>query len=296
VPGGHLRNIFLCLLAAGLAGCAALPSAGPTSTEVVANESTTEVITGYVVIDIDARVTSILAKRASPTLYGMFKDGRLPPDVRIGTGDAVTITIWEAASGGLFSTASIDRNSPGSRTATIPEQTVAQNGTVQVPYAGRLKLAGLRPAEAEALIVESLKGKAIEPQAVVTITRNRNNTVTVTGEVTNGMLAVAVRRGWYLRADAGMGAVAVAAELVDRTADTCRVDRALRHLVLLDSPAVPHQGAVPVPCAPSQESGANGVVGASRDAARFDFAPALFHGDRVRVSDSLADAARPQDL
>ena len=66
---------------------------------------------------------------------------------------------------------------------------MAQNGTVQVPYAGRLKLAGLRPGEAEALIVESLKGKAIEPQAVVTITKNRNNTVTVTGEVTNGMLA-----------------------------------------------------------------------------------------------------------
>jgi polysaccharide export outer membrane protein len=155
----------------------------------VANESTTAVITGYVVIDIDARVTSILAKRATPTLYGMFKDGRRPPDVRIGTGDAVTVTIWEAASGGLFSTASVDRNSPGSRTATIPEQIVAQNGTVQVPYAGRLKVAGLRPADAEALIVESLKGKAIEPQAVVTITRNINNTVTVTGEVTNGMLA-----------------------------------------------------------------------------------------------------------
>jgi polysaccharide export outer membrane protein len=189
VPRGHLGTAIFCLLAAGLAGCAALPSAGPTSTEVVANESGAAIISGYVVVDIDPRVTSILAKRTAPTLYGMFKDGRRPPDVRIGTGDAVTITIWEAGAGGLFSTASIDRSSPGSRTAQIPEQTVAQNGTVQVPYAGRLKLAGLRPAEAEALIVESLKGKAIEPQAVVTITGNRNNTVTVTGEVTNGMLA-----------------------------------------------------------------------------------------------------------
>lgn len=189
MPRGHLGKIFCCFWAATLAGCAALPSAGPTTTEVIANESATDVITGYVVIDIDPRVTSILAKRATPTLYGMFKDSRRPPDVRIGTGDAVTVTIWEAAAGGLFSTASIDRVSPGSRTATIPEQVVSQDGTVQVPYAGRLKLAGLRPAEAETLIVNSLKGKAIEPQAVVTITQNRNNTVTVTGEVTNGMLA-----------------------------------------------------------------------------------------------------------
>jgi polysaccharide export outer membrane protein len=156
---------------------------------VVANESSDGVISGYIVVDIDPRVVAVLEKRTSPTLYGMFKDSRKPPDVRIGTGDSVTITIWEAAAGGLFSTASIDRVSPGSRTATIPEQEVSQNGTVQVPYAGRLKLAGLRPAEAETLIVDSLKGKAIEPQAVVTITKNRNNTVTVTGEVTNGMLA-----------------------------------------------------------------------------------------------------------
>lgn len=166
-----------------------MPSAGPTTSEVLSNESADTAVAGYVVIDVDARVTGILAKRGSPSLYGMFKDSRRPPDVRIGTGDSVTITIWEAAAGGLFSTASVDRVSPGSRTATIPEQEISQNGTVQVPYAGRLKLAGLRPAEAESLIVDSLKGKAIEPQAVVTITKNRNNTVTVTGEVTNGMLA-----------------------------------------------------------------------------------------------------------
>ncbi len=57
-----------------------------------------------------------------------------------------------------------------------------------MPYAGRIKVSGLRPAEVETRIVEELKGKAIEPQAVVTITRNRNNTVTVTGEVTSGAL------------------------------------------------------------------------------------------------------------
>lgn len=189
VPLRHLKTVIFCACACLLAGCAALPSAGPTSSEVMANESGAGVITGYVVVDIDPQVTAILAKRAAPTLYGMFKDSRRPPDVRIGTGDAVTVTIWEAASGGLFSTASVGGVSPGSRTATIPEQVVSQDGTVQVPYAGRLKLASLRPAEAEVLIVNSLKGKAIEPQAVVTITKNRNNTVTVTGEVTNGMLA-----------------------------------------------------------------------------------------------------------
>jgi polysaccharide export outer membrane protein len=125
----------------------------------------------------------------------MFREGKNPPDIKIGVGDTVTVTIWEAASGGLFSTASIDRMTPGSRTATLPEQEVAQNGTIQVPYAGRIKVSGLRPAEVETRIVDELKGKAIEPQAVVTIARNRNNTVTVTGEVTNGALVPVSGKG-----------------------------------------------------------------------------------------------------
>jgi polysaccharide export outer membrane protein len=178
-----------------LTGCAAVPAAGPTAQEIVANESSGSVISGYVVVDVDPRVVATIAKRPNASLAGMFKEGKNPPDVRIGVGDSITVTIWEAAAGGLFSTASVDRLSPGSRTATLPEQEVSQNGTVQIPYAGRIKVSGLRPAEVESKIVEQLKGKAIEPQAVVTITRNRNNTVTVTGEVTSGMLAPVSGKG-----------------------------------------------------------------------------------------------------
>jgi polysaccharide export outer membrane protein len=168
-----------------LAGCSAIPSAGPTATEIVSDASSS--FDGYIVVDIDQRVASILGAQPQPTLFGTFHDRRPRPDLRIGVGDGLTITIWEAASGGLFSSAVVDRVSAGSRTATIPEQIVAQDGTVQVPYAGRIRAAGKRPADVEREIVEALKGKAIEPQAVVTITQNLSNTVTVTGEVTNGM-------------------------------------------------------------------------------------------------------------
>ncbi len=177
--------VGFCGLAALLAGCSAVPSAGPTADQIVANQ---DAVDGYVVVDIDDRVVAVLSRRPSHTLYGMFQEGKKPPDMRIGVGDAVTVTLWEAGSGGLFSTASIDRTGSGSRTGVLPEQVVARDGTVQVPYAGRVRVANLTPADAEALIVKSLKGKANEPQAVVTITQNRNSTVTVTGEVTNGMM------------------------------------------------------------------------------------------------------------
>src|SRR5205814_1767021 len=114
----------------------------------------------------------------------------------IGVGDSVVVTIWEAAAGGLFSASPGDRTiTAGSRTAAIPEQMVARDGTIQVPYAGRLSVAGLRPAEVEQLIVRALSGKAIEPQAVVTIARNISNTATVSGEVGNGSLVPLTAKG-----------------------------------------------------------------------------------------------------
>ncbi|MGC2124195.1 MAG: polysaccharide biosynthesis/export family protein, partial [Xanthobacteraceae bacterium] len=76
--------------------------------------------------------------------------------------------------------------SAGSRTATIPEQVVARDGTIEVPYAGPLKVAGLTPGEVEQAVVHALEHKAIEPQAVVTITKNLSNTVSVGGEVAAG--------------------------------------------------------------------------------------------------------------
>jgi polysaccharide export outer membrane protein len=197
-----------------LAGCSALPSAGPTTSEVIANESTQASLLGYVVVDIDSHVVGILARRPRPSLYGMFKasDGAAP-DVRIGVGDSVTVTIWEAGPGGLFSVASLEKpTASGSRTSTLPEQEVSQNGTIRVPYAGRIKVSGLRPADVETLIVKDLQGKAIEPQAVVTISKKRSSAVTVTGEVTNGMLIpVSVRGDRILDVIAAAGGIRAAA-------------------------------------------------------------------------------------
>jgi polysaccharide export outer membrane protein len=184
-------SLFGAFALVGLAGCTALPSAGPTASEIVDHQTpdSATVLTGYIVVDIDRRVAAAVNSRPKSSLSRMFRTGKKPPEVRLGVGDAITVTIWEAGSGGLFSTATIDKTTPGSRTATLPEQVIAQDGTIQIPYAGRLKVSGLKPAQVEQLIVDHLKGKAIEPQAVVTISKSRSAAVTVTGEVTNGMLA-----------------------------------------------------------------------------------------------------------
>jgi polysaccharide export outer membrane protein len=170
-----------------LGGCTWLPNAGPLASDVESQESAPGALGGYVLLDVDERIASICAAQPRESFKRVFPEARPAPDLRIGISDSVVVTIWEAAAGGLFSAAVGERGiSAGSRTATLPEQVVARDGTIEVPYAGRLKVAGLRPAEAEQEIVHALAHKAIEPQVVVTITKNLSNTVTVGGEVGSG--------------------------------------------------------------------------------------------------------------
>lgn len=149
----------------------------------------------FAYVEIDDRVLSALAAWKPPSLYGEFGDYRSPIEQRIGVGDSIEVTIWEAAAGGLFSAPLADVHQTGSHSAVIPEQVVARDGAITVPYAGRVQVVGRTPPEVERVIVERLAGKAIEPQALVTLTKNISNTVTVTGEVTNGARVPLTARG-----------------------------------------------------------------------------------------------------
>jgi polysaccharide biosynthesis/export protein len=172
-------------LAFALVGCSALPSTGPTSAEVVSDAQSGE-NTRYILRDVDETIVSILSGTRTATLQSSFGDHRPPPSQRIGIGDTLSVTVWEAAAGGLFSSPALDRNSTGARSAVIPEQVVARDGSVTVPYAGRIHVAGLTTPDVEKRIVERLTGKAIEPQVLVTVPQGLSNSVTVLGEVTNG--------------------------------------------------------------------------------------------------------------
>ena len=184
------RSVTWMLLAAtalALAGCSTLPTTGPTKDQVVSNGDN-ELEKRYVVVDLDERASAILARLPGPSFRARFGDYRPAPENRIGVGDEVRVTIWEAAGGGLFTGGggTIDRFGTGARSAIIPDQVVARDGAITVPYAGRVQVAGLAPPDVERAVLDRLAGKAIEPQVLVTVSRNITNSVTVTGEVTSG--------------------------------------------------------------------------------------------------------------
>jgi polysaccharide export outer membrane protein len=181
-----LRLIFAALaIGIALAGCSALPTTGPLTDDVMKNGDS-DIEKRYAIVDIDDRSIAILSRSPGPSLRARFGDYRPSPDPKLGIGDEVRVTIWEAAGGGLFSAPVSDRFGTGSRSALIPDQMVSRDGTISVPYAGRIPVVGLTPPEVEKIVVDRLTGKAIEPQALVSLTRNVSNSVTVTGEVTTG--------------------------------------------------------------------------------------------------------------
>ena len=63
---------------------------------------------------------------------------------------------------------------------------MTQDGDISVPFAGRIRAAGLKPLQVQHEIEARLAGKAIEPQAIVVIAKSLTNTATVTGEVIQG--------------------------------------------------------------------------------------------------------------
>jgi polysaccharide export outer membrane protein len=177
--------LFVGLAGASLVGCAYLPTAGPTAGEVV-DRGVQENQIRYDVVDVDPRVVATLLAQPVESFGTRFGKYGKPAPPKIGIGDTLSVSIWEAAGGGLFGTSPTDHVSAGSRNVTIPEQVVSRNGTITVPFAGQVPVAGRTTVEVQHEIERRLAEKAIEPQVIVTIGKNVTYAATVSGEVVNG--------------------------------------------------------------------------------------------------------------
>jgi polysaccharide export outer membrane protein len=89
----------MILVASILSECSILPASGPSSGDVRAAAAADAGIVPYAVVRITPEVERILA-RHSPKISQVFTDQRGPSEVRFGTGDVVSVTIFESAAGG----------------------------------------------------------------------------------------------------------------------------------------------------------------------------------------------------
>src|SRR5437870_12817912 len=97
--------VFACLTGAAVTGCSTLPTAGPTSGQVL-EQAVKDDQARFDVVDVDDNVVATLLARRGDSFRTRFQKYSKPPAPKIGIGDTVTVTIWEAAGGRLFGSSS----------------------------------------------------------------------------------------------------------------------------------------------------------------------------------------------
>lgn len=182
--GVTLRFAALLTLLTLVSGCALIPGAGPLKGQVGKQTESENLGVPFSLVDITGDTVRILQDGDGASLVEGLVTSKPPPELAIGSGDQLVISIWEAGAQTLFSAsgASVAQSS-GARAAQLPPQTVNGAGSITVPYAGRIKVAGLTLEQIETKIQQALGGKAARPQVIVTLVKSVSGGVIVLGDV-----------------------------------------------------------------------------------------------------------------
>ncbi|PSO09733.1 MULTISPECIES: polysaccharide biosynthesis/export family protein [unclassified Sphingobium] len=192
------NSVYLALLT-GLAGCATLPSSGPTGTQIEKSatapnhEMPIQLVQIQAVGDIPAA-----AAIASPTVF--LADATPTPTDMVGPGDILDINIYEAgvtlfASSATSALASQGGSTPGVQVQKLPPTRIDDLGDITIPYAGTMHVAGLTTGEIETAIRNGLRRLSQNPQVIVTLSQAITNSIIIGGEVSKpGRLVLQTNR------------------------------------------------------------------------------------------------------
>ncbi len=169
------------------AGCTTLPRSGPDD-QRIRDEATIyfaaddkKPLTDYVLVDLTETVLGYFPMHKETFSKGFGPTRRGAPELPLGNGDTIQITLFESSAGGLFIPA--EAGSRPGNFITLPPQTIDTTGRISVPYAGTLTVAGRTPAQVQTEIEQRLANRAIEPQAVINLIEKRSSQVSVLGDV-----------------------------------------------------------------------------------------------------------------
>ena len=172
-----LLGVPALFVVAALGGCGWMSVSGPAASDILSGQHD-PVSLNYAVVKVTPKVIEVQARNL-PRLVA-FKENQRPRDITFGIGDILGVTIFEAASGGLFIPAEGGVR-PGNF-VTIPNQAVDVHGNISIPYAGSIRANGRTQVEVQDAIVAALKNRAIEPQVVVSLTEQKTSMISILGE------------------------------------------------------------------------------------------------------------------
>jgi polysaccharide export outer membrane protein len=184
---------FLCL-SLGISACTAV---GP-STRAIEN-APMQAAANVRVVDVDEALTQQVNVAELTGDFASRIGNANPIGTRVGVGDTLEVTIWEAAPAALFGTTTMDTGIGStiqpSHPNTLPGLQVGPAGTITVPFAGQVPAAGRNLREIEQEITRRLQGRAHLPQVLVRIAHNATANVTVLGDVKNPQRVPLTPRG-----------------------------------------------------------------------------------------------------
>ncbi|BCQ51608.1 polysaccharide biosynthesis/export family protein [Burkholderia gladioli] len=187
--------------AIGLSACSAIPTSGPSRSQV-SQAASDHNSAGIQIVDLtDSVARQLFAERKLGDFSDVLGDG-MQFSQRLGVGDTLSVLIWEAPPATLFSAGDLSSgdsgpksSSGGARMTTLPMQTVDGEGNIRVPFVGAVKAAGLSPTQLGQVIATRLKGMAHDPQVMVKLDRNETSYATVVGDVSNSTRVQLSARG-----------------------------------------------------------------------------------------------------
>lgn len=176
----HLSTSFCLILSATLLGCQSLPNTGPNKKTVMSIRNADSPYYGKVeIVDLsnkmDLKKVGQLKKKSSLTTLpkGWGYSGK------IGKGDVLSISIWEAPPAILFGNSLSVDGSGSSQVAKLPNQRVSADGKVTVPFVGTIRAAGKTPEQLQRNIVYALEPLGNNPQAIVNVAKSNASSVIV---------------------------------------------------------------------------------------------------------------------
>lgn len=181
-----LRNSVYLVLLAGLAGCATLPSSGPTGKQIEKSAVAPKNGVPIQIVEIQSSA-DVPTGAASPSPAAILPQSAPTPTDMVGSGDVLDINIYEAGvtlfASGAPASAAGQMAAPGVQVQKLPPTRIDDLGDITIPYAGTMHVAGLTTGEIEATIRNSLRRLSQNPQVIVTLNQAITNTVIVGGEV-----------------------------------------------------------------------------------------------------------------
>ena len=88
----------------------------------------------------------------------------------LGSGDVISVTVWESVDGGLFA-----GGVQGGRSASLANILIDRQGMAFIPYAGRLRLGGKTVEGARRLIQSRLSRETLKPQVEIRLVSDKRH-------------------------------------------------------------------------------------------------------------------------